>query len=92
MSLRIITKLINFVQNGLNVNEKDVIVKTIKFKRDDYYNIHLEINGELYSIKHFEPLNMIQGVNYGAGPWYDCFKIDKETETYNKIDLPGLQN
>lgn len=88
MSLRIITKLINFIQNGLNVDEKDVLVKSIKYEDDRYYySIHLEINGDLYSIKHFEPLDMIQD-----GPWYDCYKFNKETETFNKIDLAGLRN
>ena len=87
MSLSIINKLINFIINKLNINEKEIIIKTIKFDNDDVYTIEFKIYDDLYSIRHFEPLEMIQDVNYGIGYYYDCCIFDKEKDYYISIDI-----
>lgn len=65
MSLKIITDLINFIKVKLNIDEENIIIQKIEIENDCGYVIDMKINGELYSIRHFEPLKMIQGVNYG---------------------------
>ena len=70
MSLKIISKLVNYIQAKLNVKEEDIIVKNIELKDDCLYTIKLKIKDEIYVINHFEPLTLIQDVNYGMGPSY----------------------
>jgi hypothetical protein len=88
MSLKIISKLIKFIQVTLNIREEEVIVKSIKFElEDNTYIIELKVGNEIYSIMHFEPLKMLPDVNYGMGPYYDCYLFDKEKGFYKQIKL-----
>ena len=77
MSLRIINNLINFICDNLNVLEDDIIIKKINIDNDNFYSIELKIDDKLYSIRHFEPLEIVQGINYGMGHCYDCSLFDK---------------
>ena len=85
MSLRIINNLVNYVKDNLGVDEKSVIIKTIKIVDDCEYRLELEINNNLYAIIHFEPLVVVEGVNYGASPYYDCEIFNKEKGRYEFI-------
>ena len=85
MSLRIINNLVNYVKDNLGVDEKSVIIKTIEIVDDCIYTIELEINNNLYAIRHFEPLVMVQDVNYGHGFYYDCDIFNKEKGHYEFI-------
>lgn len=87
MSLKIITKLIDFIKVKLDVDDENIIIKNIEIKEDCIYIIDIKIKDDLYSISHFEPLKMIQGVNYGMGPWYDVYLFNKEQNCYNNINL-----
>lgn len=78
MSLKIISILVNYIQSTLNVKEEDIIIKNIECKDDCLYNIKFKIKDDIYVIDHFEPLKIIQGVNYGMGPSYQCCLLDKE--------------
>ena len=85
MSLRIITKLIDFIKDKLDVDE--VIIKNIEINNDCEYILELKIKDDLYSIKHFEPLKIIQGVYYGMGHYYDCYLFNKQNGNYDIIKL-----
>ena len=85
MSLKIINKLVNYIQEKLNVKEEDIIVKKIEFKDDCLYTIKLKIKNEIYVIDHFEPLRLIQDVNYGMGPSYQCCLFVEEHNHYITI-------
>jgi hypothetical protein len=85
MSLKIIKELINFIIVKLDVDEENVIIKNIEIKDDCEYTIKLKIKDNLYSIRHFEPFLMVQNVNYGMGPVYDCSIFNKEKGHYEKI-------
>ena len=47
--------------------------------------MEFKINNNMYSIRHYEPLTIIKGVNYGMGHHYDICIFDKEKEHYVKI-------
>jgi len=87
MSLAIINRLVNFIQVKLHVDEEDVVVKSVEVVNDSGYTIELKVKNELYSIRHFEPLNPIRDVNYGMGYDYDCYLFDKEKNHYVKINF-----
>ena len=87
MSLRIINEAINVIKNKLQVDEESIIINNIKFTDDCEYTIELKIYDNLYSIRHFEPLIMVQGVNYGHGYYYDCYVFNKEKGYYENIKL-----
>ena len=87
MSLKIITELINFIKIKLDVDYENIIIKSIKIEKDSLYTIELTIQNVLYSIIHFEPLNPIQGVNYGMGHWHDVYLFNKENNYYEEIKL-----
>jgi hypothetical protein len=77
MSFTQITKLVQFIQNKLNVTEKDIIIRKFDFD-DGAYTIELFSNNKLYEIQHYEPLHMVDNVNYGMGPNYTCYVFDKD--------------
>ena len=79
MSLKIINKLVNYIQEKLNVKKEDIIVKNIEFKDDCLYIITLKIKDEICVITHFEPLKLIQDV---MGPSYRCCLFVKEHNDY----------
>ena len=85
MSLKIINKLVNYIQEKLNVKEEDIIIKKIEFKDDCLYTIKLKIKDEIYVIDHFEPLRLIQDVNYGMDPSYQCCLFVEEHNHYITI-------
>ena len=87
MSLKIITNLFNFIKVKLDVDEETIIIKTIEIENECSYTIELKIKDELYSIRHFEPLKIIQGVDYGMGHWYDICLFNKEKNHYENIKL-----
>ena len=78
MSIKIISKLVNYIQGKLNVNEEDIIVNNITVENNCKYKISVNIKNEVYDIRHFEPLQIIQDVKYGMGPYYECCKFVKE--------------
>jgi hypothetical protein len=82
MSLKIISKLVNYIQEKLNVKEEDIIVKNIDFEDDCLYTIKLKIKDEICVITHFEPLKLIQDV---TGPSYQCYLLDEEKGHYITI-------
>lgn len=85
MSLKIITTLIDFIKVKLNVDEKNIVIKTIEIENECSYIIELKINKNLYSIRHFEPLKIIQGINYGMGVHYDVYLFNKKNNCFDKI-------
>lgn len=85
MSYRIISKLVKFMQIGLDVEIDSIIIKNIEIKDDCEYTITLQINDTLYKIWHLEELNMIQGVYYSMGPDYKMLVFDKEKEKYKQF-------
>lgn len=93
MSLRIINQLIDFVKVRLEVDGEDIIIKTIdiddellfKSNNEHSYSIEMNIKGNLYCIKHFEPTHLVQGVNYGMGPYYDLFVFNVDTNRYENV-------
>jgi len=82
MSLKIINKLVNHIQEKLNVKEEDIFVKSIEFKDDCLYTIKLKIKDEIYVIDHFEPLRLIQDI---TEPSYQCCLLDEEKGHYITI-------
>jgi len=71
MSLKIITKLIHYLKEKLNVTEDDIIINEMNIKDSCDYEIEMKIKDNWYRIKHFEPLHPIQERNYGMGSWYE---------------------
>ena len=66
-----------------------VIIKTIEIDDNCSYNICLEFNNNLYSIRHYQPSIEIKDVNYGMGPYhqYDIFdKTNKTFKPFNSIN------
>ena len=82
MSFKIISNLVNYIQEKLNVKEEDIIVKNIEFKDDCLYHIKLKIKDEIYVIDHFEPLRLIQDKNYVTGPSFRCCLFVEEHNHY----------
>ncbi len=87
MSLKIITELINFIKLKLNINEDDIIIKTIEIEDDWSYTIELKIKDDLYAIRHCEPLEIIINRDYGMGYYYDVSLFNKEKKYYENIKL-----
>ena len=87
MSLRIINKAINVIKDKLQVDEESIIINNIKFTDDCEYTIELKIYDNLYSIRHFEPLIMVDDVYYGHVYYYDCYLFNKEKGYYEDITL-----
>lgn len=85
MSFKVITNLINFVKDNLNVDEDNIIIKNIEIDDNCEYTMKIEIKDNLYAIKHYEPLHTIKGINYGMGPWYDCYWYNEEQGHYIKL-------
>lgn len=57
----------------------------IEIENECLYTIKLKIKDDLYSIRHFEPLKQIQGINYEIEPWYDFYLFNKEKNCYENI-------
>ena len=87
MSFEILTKLFNFIKGKLQVDEENIIIKTIEIEKDCFYTIEVQINDNMYSIRHYEPLQMIQGVNNGTGYWYELSIFSEEKGYYEKLIL-----
>ena len=68
---------------GANLNS--VIIKIIDYDDTYTYNVLLELNDELYSIKHYEPIIMKQDVNYGAGPFHQYEVFNKQTMAFTPL-------
>ena len=47
----------------------------------------LELDNELYSIRHYEPSVMVQGVNYGDGYYHQYDVFDKTNNIFTNIDV-----
>lgn len=69
MSVNMINNLISSFCLTMKSNINNIIVKFFKFDNDTYTLI-VELNNSLYSIRHFEPIVTLPGVNYGAGPYH----------------------
>lgn len=86
MSLRILTNIIRAFKIGLDVvNDDDIIIKKIEIEDDCVYTIEIKFHDKMYSIRHFEHIKEINGVNYGHGPWYDCDTFDEQKGHYVRI-------
>ena len=81
MSLNTINKLIVTFCERMKVDRNNIIIKSIEFDDTCTYTVRLEVNNELYSIRHFEELIMLPKVKYDmVGPYhqYDIFDKDKK--------------
>jgi hypothetical protein len=71
MSIKTINNILLRFCLKMESNLDNVIIKTIEFDDKCSYNVLLELNNELYSIIHYEPIIMNQGHNYGAGQYQE---------------------
>lgn len=86
MSVQIINNILSTFCLKMKTNTNSVIIKSIHvIDNNSSYSVLLELNDELYSIRHYEPLIIEQGVNYGMGPdhLYDIF--DKKTKMFTRL-------
>ncbi len=86
MSVNIINNLISTFCLRMKANIDNVIIKTFKFDKD-CYTLLLEFNDEIYSIRHFEPIIIVPGVNYGAGPYHQYDIFNKNDNIFQPINL-----
>jgi len=84
MSIQTINNILLTFCLKMESNLDNVIIKTIEFDDKSSYTVLLELNNELYSIRHDEPINMKQGVNYGMGHYHTYDIFDKK----NKVFIP----
>lgn len=85
MSLKIIAKLLQFIQDKLHIGEDDITIKTIEIEHDCAYTIEMQIHGSLYSIRHYEPLPMKPHTHYGTGHWYNVSLFNPDKNHYETI-------
>jgi hypothetical protein len=88
MSVKTINDIILTFCLKMKTDVNSVIIKTIEIEHNSSYIMRLELNDELYSIEHYEPINMIQGVNYGNGPYHLYHIFDKKHKIFTRLNNP----
>jgi hypothetical protein len=86
MSIQMINDILSEFCLKMKLNLDSILIKSIKFDDESTYNVFLELNNELYSIRHYEPINMCQGVNYGAGPYHQYDIFDKKNKIFTRLN------
>ena len=79
MLIKTINDILSTFCVRMETNLDSIAIKPIEFDDKSAYNVILELNNELYSIRHYEPIDMKQGVNYGYGPCHQYDIFDKKT-------------
>ncbi len=88
MSVKTINNIISTFCLNMKTDINSIIIKTIEIDDNCSYNVRLEFNDELYSIRHYEPFVMIEGVNYGMGPYHQYDIFDKKNKMFTPLRGP----
>ena len=85
MSIQTINTILSEFCLKMKIDLDSVIIKTVEFDEKSTYNVFLELNNELYSIRHYEPFDMVQGVNYGAGYCHQYDIFDEKNKIFKPL-------
>ena len=88
MSIKTMNNILSTFCLRMETNLESVIIKTIDYDNKSTYNVLLELNNDLYSIRHYEPIIIIQGVNYGMGPYHQYEIFDKKNKVFTPLNGP----
>lgn len=87
MSVKTINDIILTFCLEMKIDISSIIIKTIEIEDNSLYTMCLELNDELYSIKHYEPLTIIKDVNYGYGPYHLYHIFDKQNKIFTRLNI-----
>jgi len=87
MSLNIINNIISTFCVNMKTDINSITIKNIEIE-ENYIICVLEFNDELYSIRHYEPIVMMKGVNYGMGPYHQYDIFDKKNKIFISLRVP----
>lgn len=92
MSIKTINNILLRFCLKMESNLDNVIIKTIEFDDKCSYNVLLELNNELYSIRHYEPIIIEQNFNYGNGHYHQYDIFDKKNKHFKSMQKLNLNN